>query len=188
MESWCKHTTFPCWSFFHTRDYLKKINSNSFTILVKLPAVFTLNFCDIFSFVILHPFRQCYTNDILFVQTSHNIFLTFSVRGLELTQMIFLLFWNKLENDEIMISAFIANGNALREVVELLGHICFELHSVFDVVFFAMREVVEHLGRSVWTSLCFTLLYFSYMKYTPCSTWTSGCYHFELLSGLRGLF
>ena len=23
MESWCKHATFPCWSFFHTRDIFK---------------------------------------------------------------------------------------------------------------------------------------------------------------------
>ena len=102
-------------------------------------------------------------------------FLTFSDQGLELTQMIFLSFWSKLENRKIMIFAFIAYGNALREVVELLGHVylnftlfwramfwhavfrtpwsswtsgacLFELHSVFDVLFFALREVVELLG------------------------------------------
>ena len=48
-----------------------------------------------------------------------------------------------------MISAFIANGNALREVVELHRACLFEPHSVFDVMFFALREVVELLGMSV---------------------------------------
>ena len=97
--------------------------------------------------------------------------------------MIFLSFWSKLENDKIMISAFIANGNALREVVELLGHVClnftlFLTCYFFDMLFFALREVVELLGH---VCLNFTLFHFIcifLMKYTPCSTWTSGCYHF----------
>ena len=36
-----------------------------------------------------------------------------------------------------MISAFIANGNALREVVELLGHVCLNFtlfHSEFSII------------------------------------------------------
>ena len=80
---------------------------------------------------VLHKWYSFCTN------LSHNIFLTFSDRGLELTQMIFLLFWSKLENDEIMISAFIVNGNALREVVELLGHVCLNFTLFFDVLFFS---------------------------------------------------
>ena len=68
--------------------YLKFIQ-----IVVELPCVFTLNFCDVFSFVIFSSIRQCYTNNIPFVQTFLTIiFLTFSDRGLELTQMIFLSF------------------------------------------------------------------------------------------------
>ena len=121
---------------------------------------------------VLHKWYSFCTN------LSHNIFLTFSGPGLELTQMIFLSFWSKLENDKIMISAFTANGNALREVVELLGmsvwtSLCF-WHAVFRTAW------------SSWTSgaCLFELhsvslyLYFSCMKYTPCSTWNSGCYHF----------
>ena len=27
MESWCKHATFPCWSFFHTRNDFKSFSS-----------------------------------------------------------------------------------------------------------------------------------------------------------------
>ena len=51
-----------------------------------------------------------------------------------------------------MISAFIANGNAPREVVELLGHVCLNFTLIFDVLFFdmlffALREVVELLGH-----------------------------------------
>ena len=47
-----------------------------------------------------------------------------------------------------MIFAFIVNGNALREVVELLGHVCLNFTLIFDVpffdvLFFALREVVE---------------------------------------------
>ena len=62
---------------------------------------------------------------IFFVQTSLTIFfLTFFGRGLELTQMVFLPFSSNLENGEIMIIAFFAKGNALHEVVELLGHVC----------------------------------------------------------------
>ena len=56
-----------------------------------------------------------------------------------------------------MISAFIANGNTLREVVELLGHVCFNPHSVFDMLFFALHEVVELLGH---VYLNFTLFHF----------------------------
>ena len=26
VVSWCKHATFPCWSFFHTRDYFKSFS------------------------------------------------------------------------------------------------------------------------------------------------------------------
>ena len=76
--------------------------------------------------------------------------------------MIFLPFGSKLENDEIMISAFIVNGNALREVVELLGHVCLNFTLIFDVLFFdvlffALREVVELLGH---VCLNFTLFHF----------------------------
>ena len=51
-----------------------------------------------------------------------------------------------------MISAFIANGNALREVVELLGHVYSNFTLIFDVLFFdvlffALHEVVELLGH-----------------------------------------
>ena len=35
-----------------------------------------------------------------------------------------------------MISAFIANGNALREVVELLGHVCLNFTLFFTCFFF----------------------------------------------------
>jgi len=70
-------------------------------------------------------------------------FLTFSDRGLELTQMIFLPFWSKLENDEITIFAFIANGNALCEVIELLGHVCLNF-TLFLTCCFC-------IGSSSWT-------------------------------------
>ena len=56
-----------------------------------------------------------------------------------------------------MISAFIANGNALREVVELHGHVCLNLTLCFDVLFFALHEVVELLGH---VYLNFTLFHF----------------------------
>ena len=61
-----------------------------------------------------------------------------------------------------MISAFIANGNALREVVELLGHVClnftlFLTCCFFYVMFSALREVVELLGH---VCLNFTLFHF----------------------------
>lgn len=46
-----------------------------------------------------------------------------------------------------MIYAFIANENALYEVVELLGHVCLNFTLFFDVLFFAPREVVELLGH-----------------------------------------
>ena len=51
-----------------------------------------------------------------------------------------------------MIYAFIANENALCEVVELLGHVCLKFTLFFDmlffdVLFFAPREVVEVLGH-----------------------------------------
>ena len=55
----------------------------------------------------------------------------------------------------------------------------FELHSVFDVLFFVVLFFCTACNS--WTSgaCLFELhsislyLYFSYMKYTPCSTWTS---------------
>ena len=140
FESCCKHATFPCWSFFHTHDDFKK-KSEIFYIVVELPAVFTLNFCDVFSFVILSSIRQCYTNDIPFVQTSLTInFSTFSDRGLELTQMIFLPFWSKLENGEIM--SFFMN---------------FELICYFNLNFcwgnlLNMRNFLYFPGMCTWTS------------------------------------
>lgn len=91
---------------------------------------------------------------------SHNKFFNFLRPRTWTYTNDFLLFWCKLYNDEIMISAFIANGNTLREVVELLVHVCsnftlfltccfctawsswtsrtclFKLHFVFDVLIF----------------------------------------------------
>ena len=67
--------------------------SNSFTVVVKLLVAFQLNFCHVFSFVIFSSISRCYTYNIPFVQISLTIyFLTFSDRGLQLTQMIFLPF------------------------------------------------------------------------------------------------
>lgn len=59
-----------------------------------------------------------------------------------------------------MISVFIANGNALREVVELLGVCMFEHHFVFDVLFFAPREVVELLGHVYLNFILFHFIVF----------------------------
>ena len=54
--------------------------------------------------------------------------------------MILPSFRGKLENGEIMISAFIVNGNAMREVVELLEHVCLNFTLFFDVMFFARNS------------------------------------------------
>ena len=51
VESCCKHITFPCWSFFILAMVLKFFIWNSFSVVVELHAVFTLNFCDVFLFV-----------------------------------------------------------------------------------------------------------------------------------------
>ena len=97
----------------------------------------------------LHKWYSCCTNP------SHNNFLTFSDRGLELTQMIFLSFWGKLENGEIMISAFIANENALHQLVELLGHVCLNLTLFLTCCFLQCVKKLNFWGMSIWTSLCF---------------------------------
>ena len=78
MESYCKHATFPCWSFFHTRDgfinfHLKFIQCSSWTSCcfhVKLLwRIFVCNFL-IHSWV-LHKWYSFCTN------LSHNNFFNF---------------------------------------------------------------------------------------------------------------
>ena len=87
----------------------------------------------------------------------YNIFLTFSDLGLELTQMIFLSFWSKLEKWRDHDFCLHCEWKRTTWSSWNSRACLFEPHSVFDMLFFALRAVVELLGH---VCLNFTLFHF----------------------------
>ena len=67
-----------------------------------------------------------------------------------------------------MISAFIANGNALREVVELLGHVCLNFTLFHFIVYFLYEthtiQYVNFWMLSLWIALWFEWIILKHNK------------------------